>query len=156
MAAVEITVDEEQLQGLFQSDRPLARLLEEICNQVLEAEISDHLGADPHERTETRSGWRNGHYERCLTTRVGTLELRVPRSRDGSFSTELFERYQRIRDRRGSVLVPVENETCGGCHSRIPAQRINEIREGDKVHYCEFCNRMLYWHEDLNGSSSDE
>lgn len=95
MAAVEISVDEERLQGLFQSYRPLARLLEEICNQVLEAEISDHLGADPHERTDSRRGWRNGHHERCLTTRVGTLELPVPRSRDESFSTKLFERYQR-------------------------------------------------------------
>ena len=41
------------------------------------------------------SGYRSGHYERGLVTRVGKLELRVPQDRDGRFSTELFERYQR-------------------------------------------------------------
>ena len=140
MAAVEITVDEEQLQGLFQSDRPLARLLEEICNQVLEAEISDHLGADPHERTEARSGWRNGHYERCLTTRVGTLELRVPRSRDGSFSTELFERYQRSEKALVLALMEmvvngvstrkVKNITTELCGREFSKSTVSELAKG--------------------------
>ena len=70
----------------------LAELLERALNQVLESEITEHLGAGPHERTPERRGRRNGHYRRCLTTRVGTLELEVPRDRDGTFRTELFER----------------------------------------------------------------
>ncbi|OOL59933.1 IS256 family transposase, partial [Enterococcus faecium] len=41
-----------------------------------------------------RQSQRNGYYERDFTTRVGTLELKVPRTRDGEFST-VFERYQR-------------------------------------------------------------
>ena len=41
------------------------------------------------------AGYRAGHYPRSLVTRVGKLELRVPRDRDGRFSTELFERCQR-------------------------------------------------------------
>ena len=40
-------------------------------------------------------GYRCGHYNRSLTTRVGSIELRVPRDRDGLLSTELFDRYQR-------------------------------------------------------------
>src|SRR5690606_41697158 len=40
-------------------------------------------------------GYRNSYRAREMKTRVGTLELRVPRVRSGSFSTELFERYQR-------------------------------------------------------------
>ena len=40
-------------------------------------------------------GYRAGYYPRGLVTRVGKLELRVPRDREGRFSTELFERYQR-------------------------------------------------------------
>jgi putative transposase len=42
-----------------------------------------------------RLGYRSGYYSRSLITRVGTLELRVPQDRDGRFSTELFQRYQR-------------------------------------------------------------
>ena len=57
--------------------------------------MAEHLGADRHERSSDRTGYRNGYRERQLTTRVGTLILRVPQTRDGSFSTELFRRYQR-------------------------------------------------------------
>ena len=95
MTQIEFTVDREGIERLLQSDRGLAELLERALNQVLESEITEHLGAGPHERTPERRGRRNGHYRRCLTTRVGTLELEVPRDRDGTFRTELFERYQR-------------------------------------------------------------
>ena len=39
--------------------------------------------------------YRSGYYPRSLITRVGKLELRVPQDRNGRFSTEIFERYQR-------------------------------------------------------------
>jgi len=39
--------------------------------------------------------YRSGYYPRSLVTRVGKLELRVPQDRNGRFSTEIFERYQR-------------------------------------------------------------
>ena len=57
--------------------------------------MTEHIGAKPHEKSDERTGQRNGHYTRELTLRVGTLELRVPRDREGTFSTTLFERYQR-------------------------------------------------------------
>ena len=44
---------------------------------------------------KTDKSQRNGYYERSFTTRVGTLELKVPRTRDGHFSPTVFERYQR-------------------------------------------------------------
>jgi transposase-like protein len=62
---------------------------------VLEAEMTDALGAAKSERTVARNGYRSGYYGRSLITRVGKLELRVPQDRTGQFSTELFERYQR-------------------------------------------------------------
>ena len=63
--------------------------------EMLEAEMTDALGAEKGERTAARLGYRSGHYTRTLVTRVGKLELRVPQDRDGQFSTELFERYPR-------------------------------------------------------------
>jgi len=62
---------------------------------MLQAEMTEHLGAEARERTDSRRGYRNGSYERKLTTRVGTLELEVPRDREGTFDTALFQRYQR-------------------------------------------------------------
>jgi putative transposase len=63
--------------------------------EILEAEMSEAVGAAKGERTASRLGYRSGSYGRTLITRVGKLELRVPQDRDGRFSTELFARYQR-------------------------------------------------------------
>jgi putative transposase len=62
---------------------------------ALEAEMTEALAAERSERVDGRLGYRSGFYSRSLITRVGTIELRVPRDRSGLFSTELFERYQR-------------------------------------------------------------
>ena len=72
--------------------RPLVGL---VVQEVLEAEMSEALGAQKGERTEGRLGYRSGYYVRSLVTRVGKLELRVPQDRQGRFCTQLFERYQR-------------------------------------------------------------
>ena len=73
----------------------LKAIVGEVLNQVMEAEMSETIGAAKGERTSARTGYRSGYYSRALVTRVGTLELRVPQDRQGRFSTEVFERYQR-------------------------------------------------------------
>jgi transposase-like protein len=91
MATFEITIDDEKIQDLLQSDQGMAALLEPILNQLLQAEMTEHLRAEPGERTTDRRGWLGGSYKRQLTTRVGRLELEVPRDREGTFQTSLFE-----------------------------------------------------------------
>ena len=73
----------------------LREIVRAVMQEMLEAEMTDALGAGKGERTAARLGYRSGYYARTLITRVGKLELRVPQDRDGRFSTELFERYQR-------------------------------------------------------------
>ena len=73
----------------------LKQLVQTYLQEHLEQEIASHLGAFPYERNKSRRGYRNGYKPRQLNTRVGKLFLSVPQDRDGSFSTELFERYQR-------------------------------------------------------------
>ena len=73
----------------------LRELVERAVQQVLEAEMTSFLGAESYQRNDQRRGWRNGYKPRTLKTRVGELELMVPKDRDGQFQTELFERYQR-------------------------------------------------------------
>ena len=72
--------------------RPIVRT---VIQEFLEAEMAEAIGAQKGERVEGRSGYRSGYYPRSLITRVGKLELRVPQDRNGRFSTEIFERYQR-------------------------------------------------------------
>jgi putative transposase len=73
----------------------LRMIMQDLLQEMLEGEMTEALGAAKSERVEARIGYRSGHYNRTLITRVGKLELRVPQDRDGRFSTELFERYQR-------------------------------------------------------------
>jgi transposase-like protein len=73
----------------------LREIVQRVVQQVLEAEMTEHIGAAPYERGEGRTGHRNGHKPRALRTRVGTLNLLVPQDREGTFSTRLFARYQR-------------------------------------------------------------
>ncbi|KGQ21295.2 IS256 family transposase [Thermus filiformis] len=68
-----------------------------IIEQVLEEEMTEHLAAGHRERTLSRRGERNGHYTRGLITPVGKIEqLKVPRDRESTFLTEVFERYKRM------------------------------------------------------------
>jgi putative transposase len=62
-----------------------------LTQALMELEVAQHLGAERYQRSPERQGERNGHRERSWDTRVGTLELRVPRVRDGSFFPSLLE-----------------------------------------------------------------
>ncbi len=63
-------------------------------------------------------------------------------------SRQKISRYNRIRNaRNGLAVVPVVRGACGGCHQRIPPQRVVEIRTGDRMITCEICGRILYWPE---------
>jgi len=81
---------------IFRSDRDGMRaLIQQVVQDVLEAEMDGTVGAQKSERSEARVGYRAGYYTRTLVTRVGKLVLRVPQDRQGRFRTEVFERYQR-------------------------------------------------------------
>lgn len=73
----------------------LRAMLSQLIHDVLETEFAGVVGAARFERTAERRGVRNGYRTRRLTTRVGALELRVPRDRAGQFQPTLFARYQR-------------------------------------------------------------
>lgn len=95
MATYEVTLNSEQLSELFTEDTGLQGLVETVLNQVLEAQVTEPLGAQRYERSIERKAYRNGYRPRTLTTRVGPLVLHVPQVRDGSVSPTLFARYQR-------------------------------------------------------------
>lgn len=95
MTEYDINLKQADLVALFTENDAMANLLETVINQVLEAQMTEHLGAEHYEHSDERVGYRNGFRPRQLYTRVGPLTLRVPQTRDGSFSTEIFNRYQR-------------------------------------------------------------
>jgi putative transposase len=82
-------------EALLADREGLKELFRGVLQEVLEAEMTEAVGAEKGERTEGRLSYRSGYYTRGLVTRLGKIELRVPQDRQGRFSTELFERYQR-------------------------------------------------------------
>jgi transposase-like protein len=62
-----------------------------MSQALMEIEVEEHVGAGRHERTEGRMGVRNGYRQRQWDTRVGTVELSVPRTRDGNYFPSLLE-----------------------------------------------------------------
>ena len=119
MAGYEINVGGELLPGLLTGQDGLAKLVEAVLNQVLEAQVTESLGAARHERSEERAGYRNGVRPRTLYTRVGPITLRVPQTRDGSFSTDLFKRYQ--RSEQAFVLALMEMTVQGVSTRKVSA-----------------------------------
>lgn len=61
----------------------------------MDEQRTEYIQATKYEPSDCRRSQRNGYYERDLTTRIGSPELKVPRTRDGEFSPTVFERYQR-------------------------------------------------------------
>lgn len=119
MAGYEVSVDDGLLPGLLAGKDGLAKLVETVLNQVLEAQATDALGAERYAHSEERQGYRNGHRARTLYTRVGPLTLRVPQLRDGSFATEIFHRYQ--RSEQAFVLALLERVVQGVSTRKVSA-----------------------------------
>jgi transposase-like protein len=97
----------------------LRGLVQHAVQVILEAEMEAHLGAGRYERTAGRTGHRNGYKPRTLHTRVGTLELRVPQDREGTFCTELFARYQ--RSEQALVVTLMEMDVQGVSTRKVAA-----------------------------------
>ncbi len=52
--------------------------------------------------------------------------------------------YERIRKaKRGTAVVPVKRQACGGCHNRVPPQKLLELRKNDRIYTCERCGRII-------------
>lgn len=97
MAQLNITLNQEEILLLLSENRDDAfrMLLQSALNNLLKAESSFQLNAEPYERTDSRTDSRNGSRERSLTTRIGKITLKVPRHRNQPFHTMIFDNYQR-------------------------------------------------------------
>ena len=74
----------------------LRRGAQMLYQALIEAELTERIGAQPFERSDERTNLRNGHRGRTLSTKAGDLELKIPKLRTGSFFPSLLERRRRI------------------------------------------------------------
>jgi len=150
MANYQVTISDAQLHELLKNERALPALIQDVLNQVLKAQATEYVGAEPYERTDGRRGYRNGYRERRLVTRVGSITLEVPQFRKGQLPTELFERYQRSEVALLSTLVEmvvcgvstrkVTNITRELCGTEISKSTVSELTKN-------LCPLVRTWNE---------
>lgn len=73
--------------------------------ELIDAELTERIGAAPHERADARSNWRNGGRQRLLSTPAGDVDLWVPKVRVGSFFPALLEPGRRVDQALWAVIM---------------------------------------------------
>ena len=122
MAQLNITLDQDEILLLLANDRDaaFAKLFQDSLNSILKIESAAQLKAEPYERTEERAGSRNGFRDRPLTTRIGSITLRVPKHRDGEpFHTMIFDNYGRSE---AALIVTMAEMVVNGVSTRKVSQ----------------------------------
>lgn len=89
----------------------MKKLLKEVLQMFLEYERTEQINASKYERSDDRQGSRNGHKDRSLGTRFGTLDLKKPQIREFPFTTRLFDEYQRTEK---ALLVALQQMVING------------------------------------------
>ncbi|CCC19738.1 Transposase [Streptococcus infantarius subsp. infantarius] len=88
------------------SDEFFRTSLETAMNDLLQAELSAFLGYEPYDKLGYNSGnSRNGSYARKFETKYGTVQLSIPRDRNGNFSPALLPAYGRRDDHLEEMVI---------------------------------------------------
>jgi putative transposase len=129
MAGLNIDGLNQLVQEVFNKKEGLKEFLQVLMRQVMEVEVQDHLGADRHERSEVRQGYRNGYKPRGLQTRVGALALSVPQVRDCEpYHPSLFAKWQRSER---ALLVACGEMYFQGVSTRNVRQVLESMCDGE-------------------------
>ena len=95
------------------------KTIEETINAMLDEEADQLVGAGPYERTDERTAYRAGHYERGFTTTSGQVTLKMPKLKGDEVRHRRRRAPQKTRDRRG-----------GGHHRDVPGRRVDAAHRG--------------------------
>ena len=118
-----MTDDNMSLTELLQKtgDGDFLRTVAEAVLQILmEADVDSVIGAGRHERSADRLTWRNGYRDRTLDTRLGSLQLRIPKLRQGSYFPPFLEPR---RTSEKALVAVIQEAWIGGVSTR----RVEEL-----------------------------
>ena len=116
-------LDAELAQEVLMDDPGFPKqIVERAVQQMLEAEMTEHVGVAPHERTDARKGHRNGYKPRALRTRVGTSE---PTRTPGPGGHLLHSSLLPLPAKREGACFGLDGDVRGGVSTR----RVKEIRD---------------------------
>jgi transposase-like protein len=94
----------------------LRAVAEAVLQLLMEADVEGLIGTARYERSGERTTWRNGHRDRVLDTRLGSLQLRIPKLRQGSYFPPFLEA-------RKALAAVIQEPWIGGVSTR----RVDEL-----------------------------
>ena len=146
-----IQLNEETVKS--ESKEMVRNSVEETLNALLNKEAEELTSAAKYERTESRQGYRSGHYSRKLTTTSGEVTLNIPKLKGVPFETAIIERYRRRESSVEEALIEmylagvsvrrVEDISEALWGSRVSASTISDLNQKAYVHIEEWRNRRL-------------
>lgn len=110
-----------------------------LTQELMEIEMTQAVGAERHERSDDRTGQRNGYRERQWDTRVGTIDLKVPRARDGGFIPSILQPRKRAEKALTAVIQQayVEGVSTRKVDDLVKALGIDGISKSQVSRLCE-------------------
>jgi len=84
---------------------------------------------------------------------IDDLKVREEKASSGIEKEIIFKFERIIRSKQGLGIVPVRGAVCTGCYMILPAQFVNEVRSGNRIIFCPYCSRVLYFEESESDSS---
>ena len=129
-------------------------LLQQGMQELIDAELTATIGAELHERTDTRTNQRNGARQRTLSTPAGDIELRIPKLRVGSFFPSLLEPRRRVDQALWAVIMTAyitgtstrkvdDLVKALGCDSGVSKSTVSRICKGIDEEVAAFRTRPL-------------
>ncbi len=130
----EIEELKKKIDQSLEEETETLQLLEEVTAEI--AEIEKQLAEYEQELKEIEEQTKEQE------TRLKHEREKIVREIDPRY----IRQYERIRQaKNGLAVVPIRRNSCGGCFSAIPPQKIIEIREMHRLYTCEHCGRILVW-----------
>src|SRR3954449_6620281 len=118
-----MTIEEVVKQVMVREHGDVVRAaLEAVCRELMEGEVSELIGAEHGERTPDRATHRNGYRPREWQTRAGTVELQIPKLRQGSYFPSFLE--PRKRSEQALLAVVQQAYVCG-----VSTRRVDQLVE---------------------------
>jgi Transposase, Mutator family len=102
----------------------LRAVAEAVLQLLMEADVEGLVGAGRHERSPERLNYRNGHRERALDTRLGTLQLRVPKLRQGGYFPPFLEP-RKVSEK--ALVAVIQEAWVGGVSTRRVAELVQAM-----------------------------
>jgi len=123
------------------------------------SEINESLKADEALIESQKAGLAEG--ESSLQEQVNSYaeEIRSLNAEEDKITQdldpEIVYKFQRIIQRNSEGIVAVKNGVCTGCQMILPGQFANEVRDGQKILFCPYCSRILFYQEVAEDEAED-